>query len=287
MTDGNALKGVTLAILATLAFAGSDILTKQLTVVHALSLVVAVRYVVNLGLLAAVFGPREGAGLWRTQRTWLVLLRGLCLSAATLTMVLALRLLPVAETVAIIYLAPFAVLVLSGPLLRERVSAWGWVGAAVGFGGVLLILRPGGGLDPLGVVFALVNTGFATAYHLLTRVLTRTETTTAMLFHTALVGTVIFGATTLAAAPAEMPGWIDLALMVLLGVLATGGHMLFTAAYVAAPAGLVAPVGYVHLVWAAILGWLVFGHWPTDLSLVGMALVIAAGALTAWQARRG
>lgn len=287
MTDGNALRGVTLAVLATLAFAGSDILTKQLTAVHAVSLVVAVRYVVNLGLLALVFGPREGAGLWRTQRTWLVLLRGLCLSAATLTMVLALRLLPVAETIAIIYLAPFAVLVLSGPLLKERVSAWGWVGAAVGFGGVLLILRPGGGLDPLGVVFALVNTGFAIAYHLLTRVLTRTETTTAMLFHTALVGTVIFGATALTEAPAEMPGWVDLALMVMLGVLATGGHMLFTAAYAEAPAGLVAPVGYVHLVWAAILGWLVFGHWPSDLSLVGMAFVIAAGALTAWQARRG
>jgi drug/metabolite transporter (DMT)-like permease len=287
MRDRNPLRGVLLAVLATLAFAASDILTKQLTAVHALGLVMALRYAVNLGLLAVVFGPREGAGLWRVQRRWLVLLRALCLSAATLTMVLALRLLPVAETIAIMYLSPFAVMLLSGPLLKERVSAWGWVGAAVGFGGVLLILRPGGGLDPLGVVFALINTGFATAYHLLTRTLTRTETTTAMLFHAALVGAVIFGVTALIEPWGAVPGLGDLALMGVLGGLAMAGHLLFTAAYVEAPAGLVAPVGYVHLVWAAILGWLVFGHWPADLTLLGIALVIAAGAFSALQARQG
>lgn len=285
--DNTAIRGVVLAVLATFSFAASDILTKQLTAVYALGLVVAVRYIVNLGLLVLVFGPREGAGLWRTQRPWLMLLRGLCLSAATLTMVMALRLLPVAETIAIVYLAPFAVLLLSGPLLKERVTTWGWIGAVVGFGGVLLILRPGGGLDPLGVVFALVNTGFATAYHLLTRVLTRSESTSGMLFHTALVGTVIFGVMALAEPLGQVPGLVDLGLMGVLGGLAMAGHLLFTAAYAEAPAGIVAPVGYVHLVWAAILGWLVFGHWPTELSLLGMALVILAGVVTAWAARRG
>lgn len=283
---GNALKGVLFVAAATLTFAMADVLTKQLTAAYALGLVVAIRYTVNLGLLAVLMGPRQGAGLWRTRRTALVVVRGLCLSAASLTMVLALRRLPVAETVAIVYLAPFAVMLLSGPLLGERVAFWGWVGAVAGFAGVLLILRPGGGLDPLGVTFALINAAFGTAYHLLTRVLTRSETMTAMLFHTALVGCVIFGVWALTEPPGPLPGLRDLALMGVLGALAMGGHLFFTAAYAEAPAGLLAPVNYLHLVWAAILGGLVFHHWPAPLSVVGMVMVIAAGAFTAFQAQR-
>lgn len=284
--SGNALKGVAFVVLATLSFALADVLTKHLTALYALGLVVAVRYLVNLGLLVALFGPRQGRGLWRTDRSALVVIRGLCLSAATLTMVLALKRLPVAETVAIIYIAPFAVMLLSGPLLGEKVSLSGWVGAIFGFIGVLLILRPGGGLDPVGVAFALINAAFGTAYHLLTRVLTRTETMTAMLFHTALVGAVIFCIWAATEAPGPLPTLTDIALMGLLGALAMGGHLLFTAAYAEAPAGLLAPVNYLHLVWAAILGGLVFHHWPATPSLVGMAMVVAAGAFTAWRAQK-
>jgi drug/metabolite transporter (DMT)-like permease len=69
-----------------------------------------------------------------------------------------------------------------------------------------------------------------------------------------------------------------------LGALAMAGHLLFTAAYAEAPAGLLAPVNYLHLVWAAILGGVVFHHWPEPISILGMAMVIVAGAFTAWRA---
>ncbi len=131
--------------------------------------VVAVRYAVNLALLTLMLWPRIGARLWQVRRYWLVTLRGLCLALASLTMGLALRVMPVGETVAIVYLAPFLVLLLSVPVLGEKVGLAGWLGAMVGFAGVLLILRPGGGLDPWGVTMALVNVGFGTAYHILTR----------------------------------------------------------------------------------------------------------------------
>lgn len=281
---GNALKGVALVVAATLAFAWADVLTKTLTAVYSISLVVALRYVVNLGLLTLLLGPSQGAGLWRVNRGGLVILRGLCLAAASLTMGLALRRMPVGETVAIVYLSPFAVMVLAGPLLGEKISPAGWIGAMVGFMGVLLIVRPGGGLDPMGVLFAVVNAGFATAYHLLTRVLARTETMTAMLFHTALIGSVIFCALAVAEAQPVLPDIKDTALMVLLGALATAGHFLFTAAYREAPASLLAPVNYLHLVWAAVLGWFVFGHMPAALSVLGMAMVVLAGAAVALRA---
>ena len=207
--------------------------------------------------------------------------RGLCLALASLTMGLALRLMPVGETVAIVYLSPFAVMLLAIPLLGERVGAAGWTGAAMGFLGVLLIVRPGGGLDPLGVAFALVNAGFATAYHLLTRYLARSESTIALLYQTALVGSVFFCLMALGSLDGLAVGPADLAMMVLLGAFATLGHFLFTAAYREAPASLLAPVNYLHLFWAGGLGWLIFGHLPDGWSLAGMALVCASGALVA------
>ncbi|WP_218014165.1 DMT family transporter [Rubellimicrobium roseum] len=274
-----------LVLAAVLAFALGDVLTKHLTMRYDVSLVLAGRYVVNLVLLVAFFAPHHGWGLVRTNRTGLVLVRAGCLAVGSLTMGFALRWMPVAETIAIIYLAPFAVMILAIPLLKERVSLAGWLGAVAGFTGILLIVRPGSGLVPLGVAFALLNAGAATVYHLLSRLLARTDTTMAMLFHTALVGSLVF----LAALPwsdGSLPGFPDMALLLALGVFATLGHFLFTAAYREAPASLLAPMQYVHLIWAAGLGWLVFGDIPDNLSLLGMLLVIVAGMALALRSHR-
>jgi drug/metabolite transporter (DMT)-like permease len=271
------LVGILMVVFATLTFALADTLTKHLAGLYPVPVIMALRYLVNVVLLAAIWRgdlPR----LWRVKRLWLVLLRGLCLAAASLTVGLALKLMPVGETIAIIYLAPFAVMLLAGPVLGERVSFIGWLGSTFGFFGVLLIARPGGNLDPTGVVFALINAALSTAYHLMTRLLARTETTVAMLFHTAWVGAVIFAILALPELPTFAPTLSDLGLMVLLGVLMTLPHFLFTGAYREAPASLLAPVNYVHLLWAGTLGWLVFGHLPDALSLFGMVLIALAGA---------
>jgi drug/metabolite transporter (DMT)-like permease len=286
VVEGRPLKGVVLVVLATLAFALGDTATKYLAERHPVPVVLAVRYLVNLGLMALVLYPRVGPALWRVQRGLAVFLRGLCLALASLTMGFALRLMPVGETVAIIYLAPFAVMMLSAPLLGERVPPAGWIWAAAGFAGVLVILRPGGGLDPWGVTFALVNAGFATAYHLMTRLLSRTESTMAMLFHTALVGSVIFGVMAVPSLDGLRLGAADAVLMIALGAAATLGHFLFTSAYREAPAGLLAPVNYIHLVWAGGLGFVIFGHLPDAASLLGMALVCLSGVAIAVTVRR-
>lgn len=278
---GRPLFGIMLVVLATLAFGVSDVVTKHLAMLYPVPVVMAVRYLVNLGLMLVFLWPRTGARLWQAQRHWLVFARGVCLAAASLTLGWALQLMPVGETVAIIYLAPFLVMLLAIPLLGERVSAIGWAGAAFGFAGVLMIVRPGGSLDALGVTFALVNAGLAAAYHLLTRLGSRTETTLAMMFHTAWIGAAIFSLLSLPSLGSIAPSALDIGLMVLLGAVMTLGHFLFTAAYREAPASLLAPVNYLHLLWSSGLGWLVFGHLPDGWSLAGMALVAAAGAAVA------
>jgi drug/metabolite transporter (DMT)-like permease len=253
---------------------------------YAATLILSARYVINLALVAATMGPRHGRTIWRTQRTGLVLLRGLFLATATITMLLALRVMPVAETVAIIYITPVLLMLASGPILRERVPAVGWFCAALGFAGVLLIARPGSGLDPWGVALCLLNAVLGTGYHLLTRILTRTETTMALLFHTALVGAVLSVALTLALGVKVLPTAADSAMILAYGTLATLGHLLLTSAYREAPAATLAPVNYLHIAFATVLGWLAFAQVPDATGFAGMALIAAAGLLAAWQASR-
>lgn len=283
----NVMKGVALVSVAVLLFAVADVIGKYLAMLYAVPFVMAVRYLINLGLLAVVLGPRHGAGLWRTNRTGLVVLRGLCLAAGSLAMGLALRVMPLGETAAIIYLAPFIVMLVAGRWMGETVPLLGWIGAIGGFIGVLLIVRPGSGLDPLGVALSLFNAGCAAAYHLLSRVLAKTETMAAMVFVTALVGAVVFVVLALFTLGGPMPGRVDAMWMVALGIVATGGHFLFTAAYREAPASVLAPINYAHLVWAGLLGWLVFAHVPDGLTLLGMGAVAVSGVVVAVGARRG
>jgi drug/metabolite transporter (DMT)-like permease len=279
------LRGILLVAAAVFLFAIGDVLTKQLTMAFPVMLVMAVRYLVSLILVGLVLGPAAGRDLWRTRRTGLVVLRGLCLAAASVTMGLALRTLPVGETVSIIYLAPIAVLLLSGPVLGERVGLVAWIGAGISFAGVLAIMRPGGGLDPAGVTFALVNAALGTAFHLLTRILSRTETTAALMFHTMLTGSLALLPFAAAGLAETAPAPLDYIRMGVLGLLSTSGHVLFAMAYRYAGPATLAPINYLHLVWAVVLGWLVFGHVPDAPALAGMAAILAAGLAVTLRSR--
>jgi drug/metabolite transporter (DMT)-like permease len=279
--NSHLLRGVFLVLAAVFIFACMDSTTKHLATLWNVPLVVAVRYIGNLIVLAAVYVPRHGIAIYKTDRTGLVALRALCLASASLFAGLALTRMPVAETVSIIFLAPFAVMILSIPLLGEKVTPAGWVAAIAGFFGVLLVARPGSGLDGLGVLYAVGCATVTVGYYLLSRLLAKTESTMAMLFHTALVGALIFGAYLPWSFYGPMPGGLDLMLFVAIGVMASLGHFLFTAAFRQAPASFLAPVNYFHLLWAALLGWLLFDHVPTSLSMVGMVLIGVSGAATA------
>jgi drug/metabolite transporter (DMT)-like permease len=287
MQTHSTLRGILLVVAAVIMFAIADTTGKHLFAIYSIIAVAAVRYVVNLVLLLVFLCPKHRSALWATQKTTMVVSRGLCLVLATLTMSYALKLMPVGETVAILYISPFLVMLLAGPLLGERVTPAMWVGAVASFIGVLMIVRPGGALDPLGVFLMLINAGLATAYHLMTRYLAKTETTIAMLFHSALSGALIFSVLSFVMVDAFAPTAKDFGLMLLLGLLSTVGHFLFTAAYRHAPASLLAPVNYLHLVFAGILGFIVFRHVPDVYSIIGMAAIALSGGATALQVHFG
>lgn len=280
------LKGVLLLAGATLLFACNDAANKYLLTDYDVPVVVAVRYIVHCLLMLAILAPMRGREIVETQRTGLVIVRALCLVVATLFFGLALQRMPIAETAAVVYLSPILVVLLARPLLGETIGVVGWIAAAVGLGGVLLIVRPGGGLDPVGVGFALCNVGVTVAYFMLSRVLARTERTLALLFYTALTGAICFGIALPWTLAGKAPDLLQIVLFLSLGVTAGLGHYFFTAAYRYAEASVLAPINYLHLVWAGVLGWLVFGHVPPALTILGMVIVTAAGVIVALRSAR-
>ena len=285
MTD-RPLRGVGMILTAVLIFALADVATKILTERLPVGFVLAARYVVNSAILLAVLWPSRGRALLATRRTGLVLMRGASIAAASILLGHALRLMPVGETLAVVYLYPLMVVLAAAPLLKERIRPLTLVAAALGLAGVVLIARPGGGLAPAGVALALGCAVVSALYQLLSRLLARTESTEALIVTTSLVGTVVFVASLPWTWPPTLPGAGLGALLLLNGTLAAAGHFLLTAAFREAPASLIAPVSYMHLVWAAGLGWLVFGHLPDLPSAIGIAAIGAAGVAVALSSRR-
>lgn len=270
-----------LFVLALLLFACMDTAIKYLATHHEAPLVVAVRYIVHCLLMVVLLGPTHRSNLVRTERPWLVLARAACLAVTSLFVALALQRMPVAEMTAINFLAPMIVVLLARPVLGERIGLYGWLAAVAGFAGVLLIVRPGGGLDPLGVVFMLCSVAASVVYQLLSRLLAHRERTLTMLFYAAVVGAVGFGATLPWYWPHEMPSPLDTLLFIGVGLAAGFGHFLYTAAYRHSPASFLAPLTYLQLLWAGLLGWLAFGDIPDRIGLLGMAIVAASGLLVA------
>jgi drug/metabolite transporter (DMT)-like permease len=282
LTAHRPLLGVLLVAGATLLFAANDTVNKLLVTEYNVPLVAAIRYIVHALLMLAILGPTaKGREMVTTARTSLVIVRSLCLVVATLFAGLALQRMPVAETVSIIYLSPIIVVLLAHPLLGETIGRVGWIAALAGFAGVLLIVRPGGGLDALGVGYVLCNVVVTVAYFLLSRVLARSEKTLALLFYSALGGAICFGLALPWTLYGAAPTPTQIVLFLSLGITAGLGHYLFTAAYRFAAASVLAPINYLHLMWAGLLGWFVFGHVPEALSILGMAIVAAAGVLVA------
>ena len=188
-SENRPLTAFAIVIGTVFLFASSDVLTKHLATRYPVELVMAIRYLVSLMLILTFLWPVMGRTLWQTRRTRWVLLRGLILVLASLMIGHALRLMPVGETISILYSFPILVMILSIPLMKEKLSLLNWGCAVFGFAGVLIIVRPGGGLDTLGVTFALLTALLTAIFHLMTRVLSQTETSHALLFHSILVST--------------------------------------------------------------------------------------------------
>ena len=261
---------------AGLCFSTLDATAKYLVQEHTLFLVVWARYVGQMIVATPIAWQRAGPGFWRTRHLRMQLVRSACLVTATLCFFGALRFLPLAEGTAISFMAPMFAVLLSGPVLGERPTRARWTAVVAGFAGILILVRPGSAVfhpaTGLLIMAALSNA----LYQLLTRRVPHDSPHTTLFFSGLVGATVLSLALPWAEVPAQAT-WRDALFMLQLGLLAGLGHGLLIGAFLRAPASLVAPFTYVHMLWATMYGWLVFDQLPDGISAVGMAVIVASG----------
>ena len=273
----HAAHGVILFLTAVFLFAALDATAKYLTAFFAVPLLVWARYFVHLVFMLVAIAPGMGREIVVTQRPWLMTFRALMLVGVTLLVQLAFRTLPLAETTAIFFVTPLLVALLAGPLLGEKLMARSWLATITGFCGVLLIARPGGAMFGIGIAYALGGALCYAIYQILTRKLSASEPPLRQLFYTALVGTVAMSFVLPAYWSGEIPTLKQALLIASLGFYGGTGHFLLIRAFREAPASTLSPLLYVQLIWAMLLGWIVFGQLPDLPATLGMLIIGASG----------
>ncbi len=224
----------------------------------------------------------SGFGVLRTRRPGAHLTR----SAVGLTGMIcgftAVSLLPLTQSTAISFSAPLFMVALSALILKEPVSLQRWLAVAVGFLGVLIMVHP----DPrqfvgVGVLFAIAAAIGAAGANIAIREISRTEPGPTIVFYFTLAGAAV--------GLASLPfGWVMpspgvLGLLVAAGLIGGTGQLLLTEAIRRAPVAVVAPFDYTQLVWAGLIGFLVWGETPAMLTLIGAMVVATSSTYILWR----
>jgi drug/metabolite transporter (DMT)-like permease len=235
-----------------------------------------VRYAVHTALMTAVVLPSRGKAIFQTKSLPRQLLRGLLMITTTVLFFSVLGRLPLAEGTAINFMAPLFLMAMAPWLLHEPHRLHRWLGVLAGFAGMLIVVRPGAQLDPIGVALGLATALAFAFFQVATRRVAEDDPLTTN-YYGGLFGTI---ALTLALpwfwTTPDLNPWQWL-LLLSTGVTGFLGHWLQVAAYRKSPATLLAPFSYLQIVAAATLGWLVFGQVPGRTTALGMALICLAG----------
>jgi drug/metabolite transporter (DMT)-like permease len=190
--------------------------------------------------------------------------------------------LPIATVTAIHFVSPIMITLLAIPVLGERVGLHRWAAVGLGFVGVLVIIRPAtSGFDVWTLLPLVSATGWAASV-ILTKVIGGRDELLTSLIYSSLVASVLQG---LPIATFVLPTPGEAGLAIIIGLLTVVGQFSINYAFTVVEASLLAPFSYVQLIWASLLGFLVFGVWPDALTLTGMGMLIASAVYTAYRER--
>jgi drug/metabolite transporter (DMT)-like permease len=280
------VRAVLLICAATLCFASLDTAIKYLSGLYPIPLLVWARWTIQALAIVLWLAPQSGASFVRTKHLGPNLVRGVVLIASSLCFVYALRDLPLANVVALNYSTPMMVVVLAVVVLGERLTPARIAFVIAGVAGMLLIVRPGSDVFRGASLLALGSAACYATFQIMTRRMSH-ENPGVLLFYPALVGTVAltimlaFSLDSIVAMP-----WTHVAMLVIGGMVGTLGHFLFILAFQRGPASALTPFTYVHLVWAMLIGWIVFGTFPDGYALAGIAIIGGSGLLITLHERR-
>jgi len=279
-----AVQGALLAALAMFLFSVQDAFIKAMAEHYSVVAILFLRSAGTLPLAAALVWREGGRQGFRSRHLRLQLVRGVLLFMMFLGYYLALTRLPLATAVALVFSAPIMTTLLSSAMLKERIGIHRWAAVLVGFLGVLVMVRPGGGAFAWPALLCLMASFCYALSMVMTRQLGTVESLGRLVFYPNLV--YFLGAAALLPAnwtpvPLEHAG-----LIVAFGLWTIVAHLAITQAYRIAPPPVLAPFDYTTLVWALLWGWIFWNEWPGWITLAGALVVVSAGLYVVYREAR-
>ncbi len=296
-----ALIGILSAVGASLMFSVNDVSIKFLGGDYALHEVVLIRSSIGLLVVVGCILPFQGGfAALRTRRIGSHLLRAAFVVASNMLYLLGLAAMPLADAVAVFFVAPLLITALSVPILGEKVGPRRWFAVGLGLVGVVVMMRPGAASFQAAALFPLASAFCYALMHMLTRRIGGTEKAVTMVFYVQL--SVIVVCLMMGAAVGDgrfayqsdpsmaflFRGWTvphpgDWPIFLASGVAAALGGFFIAQAYRLCEAGLVAPFENVSMPMAIFWGAAVFGTWPDSTAWAGITLICGAGLYTLWR----
>ena len=279
-----AARGILLMVGSMGLLASMDVAAKLLVQDYSVWQVLFVRHALLMVACLAWFGPAGVAARLRSRRPLLQVLRVTALISEIAMVLFVFRYLPLADTHAILAVAPLFVTALAFWFLGEPVGIRRWLAVGVGFVGVLIIIRPGLGVFQPVASMVLGSAFLWACYQVLTRLVARVDSSETSFLYLVAAGCI---------GPGLVMPWVwrtpddvaTLALFLLVSVLGAAGHLGLVMALRAAPASTLQPFSYTMLVWATVWGFLVFADVPDPFTCIGAAIVVASGLYT-WHRER-
>ena len=293
---------IVLMASAKLLFAIQDVIIKEMSDGYAVHQIVVIRGLVAIPLMLLVLHFYGGLGLLKKCQTGFHLLRGLFMFIAFMCFYLALAQVSLLIVTALFFTAPFFISLLSVPLLGERVGIRRIVAVAVGFIGVLIVLRPETSGFSWAMLLPIIAAIFYAIGQLMVRMTKANDPVSIMTLYSNLV-TVVLGCLMgllvpwlagshygeLSAFPSNDPvmaflvrDWRipdsgDWILLIMTGVTTAFGYLMSSNAYRQAEASRIAGFEYVMVIWVVVLSYLVWGEIPDVYSILGISVIIASG----------
>ena len=282
------IRGIALVVLANLIWTLGDATAKWALPSVGVAGAMLWRGVFGLATVAAVTMGRPTVTGWHrlVPRRWgLVLARSALSSFVSVTWYISWLSMSLADTYAVGFIAPLIMTLLAVPMLGERIRWRRALSTLVGFGGVLIMLRPGGDLWTPVVVLLLAGTMVMALTRIMTRQLTLTETPECQAFWL-LAGHTLTGLVLLPMFPGTggvgISGWLALAFLGLSSGLA---HCVFARGYALGPVSALAPYEYTIMPWGVLAGFFIFGDLPSWSTIGGAAVVAASGIYNLYRER--
>jgi drug/metabolite transporter (DMT)-like permease len=266
--------GMVIMLFGDFLFSLNDAMAKWLVASFAVGQVLFLRSVGSAIILTPMVLRRPISDLWRVEQPWVQVLRVVFATMDLSLFYAAVAYLPLADVMTFYMAGPIYVAAISHFLLGERIGWRRWLAVIIGFVGVVIALRPSTAMLGWPSIFGLLGSiGFAMTL-VLNRQLRNTPDATLVTWQAVVA--LITGAIM---AVGHWKGMTlgELASLLLLGIVASAGHLLIARSLKMAPASVLAPLQYTLLIWAVLLGWLFFGDLPDPQTWVGAAVIIGSG----------